>query len=102
MLARTGDLTRSGHVRLLVTVADASLEARQGRANAGACPVICDLMHPVAFWPPKKLTGVDLKWLGSASSGGGGASSYGVAMTRARPDAVRRVWSPLSARPIAH
>jgi hypothetical protein len=84
MLARSGDLTRHGRVRSLVTVADASLEARQGRADVGARPVICDLTRLFTFWPPGKLTGVDLTWLGSASGGGGGVSGHGMVVTRAR------------------
>jgi hypothetical protein len=72
---------RSGRVRSLVTVADTSLKARQGQADVGARPVVCDLTRLVAFWLPGKLTGVDLMRLGSASSGGSGVSSHGAAVT---------------------
>jgi hypothetical protein len=82
-LARSSDLTHNGRVRSLVTVADASMEAGKGRADAGVRLVIHDQTCPIAFWLPGKLTGVDLTRLGSALGGGDGASSHGAAVTRA-------------------
>jgi hypothetical protein len=50
-----------------MTYADASVEARNDRADAGARLVMLDLTRPIAFLSPRNLIGNDLTlhWLES-------------------------------------
>jgi hypothetical protein len=56
-----------GHIWSPMTYIDASVEARNDRADVGAHLVMLDLTRPIAFLSPRNLTGNDLtlRWLES-------------------------------------